>query len=139
MSFSSPLDARQFLVNKIIAQASRVGVNLSDVDQRMLLLNPGEPQSARGIPLAVLEDTGRSYENRIVQLLKSAYDRDRGEERRKYREAFEGLKGSNHYILIIASAALRRENQISNLAVYIIIVLAVAGIALLLAWWAQSR
>ncbi|HEY6306880.1 MAG TPA: hypothetical protein VI488_10540 [Candidatus Angelobacter sp.] len=136
MSFSSPLDARQFLVNKIVAQSVRTGDRLSDVDRRMLLLNLDEPQSAAGIPVAVLEDTGRTYENRIIGLLKSAYERDRDypEERQRYREALDRLVGSKHYILMIASGALRSQNEISSVAIYVIIGLVTAGIILLLLW-----
>jgi hypothetical protein len=141
MSFSSRLDAKQFLVNKIVAQAVRTGVRLSDVDRRMLLLNLDEPQSAAGIPVAVLEDTGRTYENRIVRLLKSAYERDRNhsEERQRYRQALQQLVGTRHYVLMIASAAIGNEAKPSNVAIYVIIGLAVAGIAVLLAWWSQPR
>ena len=141
MSFSSPLDAKQFLVNKIVAQSVRTGDRLSDVDRRMLLLNLDEPQSAAGIPIAVLEDTSRTYENRIVRLLKSAYERDRNysEERQRYRQALQQLVGTKHYVLMIASVAISNEDTSSNTVIYVIIGLAVAGIVLLLAWWVQPR
>ncbi len=141
MSFSSPLDARQFLVNKIVAQSVRTGDRLSDVDRRMLLLNLDEPQSAAGIPIAVLEDTSRTYENRIVRLLKSAYERDRNhaEERQRYRQALQELAGTKHYVLMIASAAIGNEDPPSNTVIYVIIALATAGIIALLAWWTRPR
>ena len=142
MSFSSPLDAKQFLVNKIVAQSVRTGDRLSDVDRRMLLLNLDEPQSAAGIPIAVLEDTSRAYENRIVHLLKSAYDRDRNydQERQKYSQALQQLAGTKHDVLMIASAAIGDEDApSSNTVIYVIIALATAGIVLLLAWLVQPR
>jgi hypothetical protein len=142
MSFSSPLDARQFLINKIVAQSVRTGDRLSDVDRRMLLLNLDEPQSASGIPIAVLEDTSRAYENRIVHLLKSAYDRDRNydQERQQYRLALQELVGTKHYVLMIASAAIGDEDTpSSNTVIYVIIALATAGIIALLAWWTRPR
>jgi hypothetical protein len=142
MSFSSPLDARQFLVNKIVAQSVRTGDHLSDVDRRMLLLNLDEPQSAAGIPVAVLEDASRTYENRIVHLLKSAYERDRNypEECRRYRQALQELVGTKHYVLMIASVAIGDEKTPhSNTVIYVIIALATAGIIALLAWWTRPR
>jgi hypothetical protein len=122
MSFSSPLDARQFLINKIVAQSVRTGDRLSDVDRRMLLLN--------------------LYENRIVGLLKSAYERDRNyaEERQRYRQALQELVGTKHYVLMIASAAIGDEDaSSSNTVIYVIIALATAGIIALLAWWTRPR
>ena len=44
MTFSSQLDARQFLINKITAQAGRTATPLSDDERRMLQLNLSEPQ-----------------------------------------------------------------------------------------------
>jgi hypothetical protein len=140
MSFSSPLDAKQFLVNKILAQAMRSGNRLSEVDRNMLMLNLDEPQSAAGIPVALLNDNDRAYETKMIRLLGSAYERDRDhdDERQRYREALQELAGTRHYVLIIASAVVDRKSPPNNIAVYIIIGLAVAGIIGLLAWWSRS-
>jgi hypothetical protein len=140
MSFSSPLDAKQFLVNKILAQAIRSGNRLSEVDRQMLMLNLDEPQSAAGIPVALLNDNDRAYETKMVRLLRSAYERDRdhADERRRYRQALEELAGTKHYVVLIASAVVDRKAPPNNIAIYIIIGLAVAGIIVLLAWWSRS-
>jgi hypothetical protein len=111
MPFSNQLDAKQFLVDKIVSQVQIQGVPLSDIDRRMLLFSVDEPESAIGIPLEVLEDVSQVYEAKIIKLLKSAYkqDSDNPEERQKYRDAMRTLKGSDHYILVMASAALPKN------------------------------
>src|SRR5262252_9358120 len=96
MTFSSELDARQFLIDKITNQADRTATSLSDAERRMLQLNLDEPGSAIGIPVEVLEDKSRTYEKKMTKLLQSAYNRDSDipQETQKYREATRVLKES---------------------------------------------
>src|SRR5215813_12887721 len=93
MTFSSQLEARQFLIAKITNQASRTATALSDAEHRMLQLNLNQPASAAGIPVEMLEDKSGSYEEKMANLLRSAYDRDdkAPEEQQKYREALRTL------------------------------------------------
>lgn len=141
MTFSSQLDARQFLIDKITGQASRSSIPLSDGERRMLQLNLDEPESATGIPVEVLEDSNRALENKIAQLLKAAYSHDRGvpEERRKYREACQALKNSDHYILIIAADAIPHRKRLGNVTIYVIIALAMAAVIAALQIWTKGR
>lgn len=140
MTFSSQLDARQFLINKITNQASRTATPLSDAERRMLQLNLDEPESATGIPVEVLNDTSGKYEAKITWLLQSAYKRDLGnrDEQQKYKDAMQALKNTDHYMLIIASAALPQRKQLSNVVVYLIIGLAVVAMILALQWWTRK-
>lgn len=141
MTFSSQLDARQFLIDKITGQASRSATPLSEGERRMLQLNLDEPESAAGIPVEVLEDSNRTLEKKIARLLKAAYSHDRSvrEERKKYREAFKALKNSDHYILIIAADAIPQRRRFDNFAIYVIIALAMAAVIAALQIWTRGR
>jgi hypothetical protein len=141
MTFPSQLDARQFLINKITDQASRTATSLSNVEQRMLQLNLDEPESATGIPVEALEDTGRTYEKKITGLLQSAYNRDRDfpQEQRKYKDALRSLRNSDHYILIIAAAAIPQRKRLGNFAVYILIALAMGVMIVVLQIWTRGK
>jgi hypothetical protein len=77
MSFSSQREAKQFLTNKIISQASREGCPLSDIDQRMLLFSEQEPETVEGFPEDVLGNIDQDYEKKITGLLKAAYVGDK--------------------------------------------------------------
>ncbi|HEY6349222.1 MAG TPA: hypothetical protein VI636_07415 [Candidatus Angelobacter sp.] len=141
MKFSSQLDARQFLVNKITIAAGRSGVALSDAELRLLLLNLDEPESATGIPVEVLEDEKGTHENKIRALLQSAYSSDANdpEEQQKYKDAARALKNSDHYIRIIVAATVPRRSWIGHAAVYIFIALAMAGMILILQMWTRKQ
>jgi ribose 5-phosphate isomerase len=139
MTFSSPLEARQFLINKIVKEATRTGIVLSDAERRMLQLKLDEPESATGIPVEVLEDASGTYEKKMFKLLRAAFNRDRQipQEQQKYREAIRTLRDTDHYILIIATGAIPQKRHLSSYAVYIIIALAVAAMILALQLWTR--
>jgi len=141
MKFSSQLDARQFLVNKITSEAGFSSVALSDAELRLLLLNLDEPESATGIPVEVLEDVSGVHESKIRGLLQAAYSRDADnpEEQQKYKDAARALKDSDHYIRIIVAATVPRRGWIGNAAIYIFIALAMAGMILILQMWTRKQ
>ncbi|HEY6249220.1 MAG TPA: hypothetical protein VI685_04630 [Candidatus Angelobacter sp.] len=141
MKFSSQLDARQFLVNKITAEAGISGVTLSDAELRLLLLNLDEPESATGIPVEVLEDTTGTHENKIRALLQGAYTRDASnpEEQQKYKNAARALKNTDHYIRIIVAVAVPRGSLMNNVGIYIIIALAMAAMIVVLQVWTRRK
>jgi len=141
MTFSSQLDAKQFLVNKIVSEAAFQGVPLPDVERGLLLFSEQEPGSDAGIPDDVLQDIDLEYEKKITNLLKAAYkrDRDNPEMREQYEDAMRELDGSDHYILVMAAPALRSlsmafpalhaSSRSRDLFIYFVIGLAVvAGI-----------
>lgn len=141
MTFSSQLDARQFLIDKITGQATRTATALSDAEQRMLRLNLDDPGSAVGIPVEVIQDQSGAYEKKIAKLLQSAYQRDREspQEQQRYRDALRALQNSDHYILIIASDAIPQRRRFRNVAVYIIIALAMVVMIVVLQMWTRVR
>jgi|SRR5579864_1032470 len=141
MKFSSQLDARQFLVHKITAEAGLSGVTLSDAELRLLLLNLDEPESAAGISVDVLEDTSGVHEKKIRMLLQAAYARDAGnpEEQQRYKDAARALKGSDHYIRIIVAEAVPRKSLIGNIAIYVVIALAMAAMIAVLQMWTRGK
>jgi hypothetical protein len=87
------------------------GTPLSDDEQKLLLFSEQDPESPKDIPEELLYGVDEEYENRITSLLKAAYARDRDNplERQQYEGAMKTLEGSDHYILVMAEAALRRR------------------------------
>lgn len=141
MTFSSQLDARQFLIDKIMNQASLASISLSEVERRMLQLNLDEPQSATGIPVEALEDTSRVYEKKMAELLRAAYARDRDlpRERQRYRDAIHTLRDGDHYILIIAAGVIPQRNKWGDFAIYILLALATVAMIAVLQIWTRAK
>lgn len=137
MTFPSADDAQQFLINKITFEAGAQGVRLSDSERRMLQLNLDEPESATGLPLEVLEDESREYERKIVRLLRAAYMRaeENPNEQQLFHDAVRRLKGTNHYIVVMAAAALQQERGAYGFVILIVIAIAMAIAALAWALW----
>lgn len=141
MTFSSQRDAKQFLANKIVAEAQRHGTPLSEPERLMLLFTEQEPETVAAIPQEMLDDNVE-YEKKITDLLQDAYQResDNDLEREQYKDAVRVLTAGDHYISIMAEAALARPkaqgNRVRDVLLYIAIGVAVVAGAVVYALWA---
>jgi hypothetical protein len=137
MTFGSQRDAKQLLVNKIVAEARRQGTPLSEPERLMLFFTEDEPETVAAIPQEMLNDDNVEYEQKITKLLRAAYERDRDdpEELLKYKSALRTLKDSDHYILVMAEPALAQATRARDLLRFAAIVLAVTLAFFLFAFW----
>lgn len=137
MTFSSQLDAKKFLASKIVFEANLQGTPLSDGEQKLLLFSEQDPESPRDIPEELLEGVDHEYEQKITGLLRASYHRDRENphELEQYQDATQKLKGSDHYILVMAAPALTQTHKARDMVIYIAIGLAVVGAAIAFAMW----
>jgi lipopolysaccharide biosynthesis regulator YciM len=141
MTFPSQMAARQFLIDKITAQAERAAAPLSEGEARMLELNLDIPKTAIGIPVEILEDKNHAFESKIVRLLKAAYnqDGDNAQELERYKEALRALRNSDHYMLIVATGAIPVRRNWSWVLVYLLIALAMAAMIVGLEVWTRGK
>src|SRR5579864_6010162 len=147
MTFSSHMEAKRFLAEKITLEASVEGVPLSDAEQKLLLFSEEDPDSPgpEDIPDYVLDADEVEYEEKIIRLLRAAYKRDKDNplERERYKDAMRTLEDSDHYIMAMAVPALssplipRRasEHVARDLLIYVAIALAIVIAITLLAMW----
>lgn len=139
------MDAKKFLASKIVFEAKLQGTPLSDGEEKLLLFSEQDPESPKDIPDALLESIDQEYEARITGLLKAAYKRDRDnlQEEEQYQDAMRKLKGSDHYILVMAvpalsqtpGPALSQTHRVRDVVLYIVIGLAVVAAAIAFAVW----
>jgi len=142
MTFASQRDAKQFLVNKIVAEAKSQGAPLSEPERLMLFFTEDEPESVAAVPQEMLDDDNVEYEKKMKGLLMAAYKRDRDNdlEREQYKDAVRKLKAGDHYISIMAEAALAQTetqaNRVRDVLLYIGIGVAVVAGAVVYGLWA---
>jgi hypothetical protein len=137
MTFSSQMAPKKFLATKIVFEANLKGIPLSDGEQKLLLFREQVPESPTDIPDELPEGIDYEFEKKITRLLKAAYERDRlnPQELEQYQDAMQKLKGSDHYILVMAEPALAERHAARDMAIYIAIGLAVVGAAIAFALW----
>jgi hypothetical protein len=111
-SFDTESEARQFFVEKIIQQAQREGVRLSDDERQMLLWSESAADSradpALGERLAV-DISDADYESKIVGLLKGSFDTDTAADpsaTQAWAAALAVLRRGDHYILVMINDAV---------------------------------
>ena len=146
MSFT-PEQAKQFFVMKVVQEASRSGISLSQAERAMLQFSEAHTR----LPESIIqqfetETTDADFEEKIVSLLKNALKYEGGSFS-EYREAREALRQQDHYIGVMVEEAFGVEEAIgsdlrlrSPKDVLLLIASGIAVVALLLlAIWFKVR
>ncbi len=111
-TFPSQFEARQFFIDRIVAQAGKDNLRLTEAERHMLGLGIGagfhlNPELAEKFNA---ETTEEAYERKITGLLRNAYRsdvRERTEMRRAYNEAYAVLRSGEHYMLPMIEEAMK--------------------------------
>ena len=146
MPFTSQREAKQFLANKIIAEADREGLPLSDIERRMLFFSEQEPDTVEGLLEDVFDGNDEEYELEMTALLKAAYARDKSipGEGQNYKDAYDKLAEGDHYISVMAEPVLGgvrlagSEMSLRNIFVAVAIALGVMIFAAIIWVWSVS-
>jgi hypothetical protein len=107
MSFASSMEAKEFLVSRIVEEASRQQVRLSELERKMLYFSEGYPTLPDMMEVNEQFDAqydSEKYEEKIRGLSKSAIQRDQKESPQMvllWQEAVKVLNKEDHYILLM--------------------------------------
>jgi len=120
--FSSAPEAKEFLVSKIVEEAQRENVSLSDLERKMLYFS--ENYSSLPDIMDISDEFDRTYdlgeyENKIAKLIKGGGKRIHSESPEQYKmwwDAVRILKKKDHYILVMVKrAGLRPPGDVLKL------------------------
>ena len=110
-SFHNARQAKEFLISKIVAEAQRENVSLSDVERKMLYFS----ESGWSLPdILEVNDEFESeydrnkYERKIAKLIQNADKHTRKESPEEYKlwwSAIRRLRKEDHYILVMVQIA----------------------------------
>jgi len=132
MSFASSMEAKEFLVSRIVEEASRQQVRLSELERKMLYFSeafPTLPDMVEVNEKFEAEYDGEKYEEKIKMLSKTAFHRDQKESPEMvplWREAVKALNKEDHYILVM----LDLPRPPADFAKLVVTGLAVVGLSL---------
>jgi len=132
------MDAKEFLVARIVAEASQRHVGLSELERKMLYFSeeyPTLPDMMEVSQKFEAEYDDEKYEKKIKKLSRKAFERDQKEspeDVQLWREAIRVLKKEDHYILVMLdvprSAADFARLILAGLVVTAVLVGAIAGL-----------
>jgi hypothetical protein len=110
--FNSQSDAKRFVIEQVLAQASAESIQLSDAERRMLSWSESDPDSIMDPQLPAQlasEISDEEYERKVVGLLSRRFEigvsADPAAEA-QWRQAAEVLHQGDHYILVMLDEAL---------------------------------
>jgi hypothetical protein len=103
--------AKEFLISRVLEEAKVDGVNLSEVERKMLYfteVHPSLPDIYDVNEQFEHDYDSNEYEAKISRLLKNARHRDRKESagsEQAWKDALNALKNEDHYILVMVGQA----------------------------------
>jgi len=107
LTFSDSMEAKRFLISRIVEEARRGGHPLSETEEKMLCWSenyPTLPDMAEVGQKFEQEYDSEEFEGKIARISRRAYRRDRRESpesAKRWREAIKLLKKEDHYILVM--------------------------------------
>lgn len=111
--FPSQKQAKEYLAGRIIAEAEREGVQLSDVERKMLYFSETDWAPPGILDVAAEFDRDyddNEYERKIAELVGNSLANATQEQGERWREAVMKLSEGDHYLLVlIARAAPARQ------------------------------
>src|SRR5579862_7067558 len=122
--FASPCDAKVYLIGRIVAEAERRGVSLSDIERRMLYFTEVEEDPGVGDLIELNDEFERQYdtaqyESKIADLIRTGINHSKKEnpdEAQAWRDAIYTLETGDHYILVMVDAAGASQHLLGPLA-----------------------
>ena len=103
-TFSSVDEAKEFLIAKVIAQAQRENVPLSDAERKMMYYSVDKSSVADEVA-DQFQDEDPAYEEKMALLFRHAFQYDKAEHL-DYINALKELKKEDHYLKILVGGAL---------------------------------
>jgi len=117
-SFQTGRDAKEHLIRRILVQAERDDIPLSEVERNMLHFY--ETDWTLPNMMAVSQEFDRmysqgEYERKIGQLIRRIYDQpDENRDGHQWKEAVQRLRGVDHYLLVLIDGASTRSTRTSR-------------------------
>ncbi len=105
MSFSQR-EAKQFLIEKITAEAEHQGTPLMESEKKILAFSEQEPESTVDVTHDMLEEADEEWEDGIARPFAAAYRGATPNEQQLYLQAQKELEKGDHYLSIMLKAGL---------------------------------
>lgn len=144
-TFLTARDAKEFLINRIVAEAELEGVSLSEVERKMLYYSEtaSTVPDIKDVNEAFERDYDQAkYERKIAKLVDSARARDSDEDRNDsdgWSEAIRLLGKEDHYLLVLVAGACEAVRPRSDFKKLFSVALAAAFIIVAIYFFATVR
>jgi hypothetical protein len=140
-TFATARDAKEFLVGRIITEAQREGVPLSEVERKMLYFSETAwtlPDIAEVSATFDREYNQAEYEQKIAKLIRQIRANARTDNREEFdawTEAIRTLGQEDHYLLVLVAAAGASGRPRGDVLRLWVTALAIVCIILVIAFW----
>ena len=115
MTFERQTDAKRFVMGKVLEQAEREGITLTNAERHMLAWSESDPEVTADAVLAealAQEMSDEAFESKVSGLIRRAFEREVAADKNAksvYREARAKLGEGDHYIVVMMDEAIGRR------------------------------
>ena len=132
--FTTVAEAKDFLVDKVVAEAQIGGVAMSQAERKMMYYSVLEKTIADEVA-DQFPDYDPDYEAKISGLIRSAYKRNEAD-RVEIKAAIKKLKSGDHYLVIMADEALNPPGpSVNSKKRQALMVAGLVGLMTLVTYW----
>jgi hypothetical protein len=131
--------AKEFLISRVVEEAQRENVPLSEIERKMLYFTETEETLPDIYEVNAEFDSkydGAEYEKKIAGLLRNALRRNRKESvegERQWKHAVADLRKEDHYLLVMVDQSLQPASDFWTVAMWSS-VLVVCGLVAITLW-----
>ena len=142
INIDTPRGAKEYLIDRIAAEAKRQDVPLSDVERKMLYL------SETGWTLPDMEQVHdaferyhhiQEYEDKINGLIRSLCAHDRAIHRKAWNHAVHVLGREEHYVLSLIAASGKRPHPLWEQLKFLALSLVIIGSSVAVAFYIHNH
>jgi len=113
--FYSPNNAKEFFVQKVLEQAKKENINLSEIEKQMLFWNEADPKFYENHELNERfenEISSEEYEKKIARIIRGCFNDDlrlNNVTKDTYKRAYTAIKSKDYYIFSMVDRAIGKE------------------------------
>jgi hypothetical protein len=142
INIDTPRGAKEYLIARIVAEASQQDVPLTDVERKMLYLS----KNGWTLPdMAQVKDAFeryhhiQEYEDKINGLIRSLCAHDRAIDKKAWSHAVRMLGREDHYVLSLIAASGRRIRPLWELLKFLALAAVIIGGSLAVAFYIHNH
>ncbi|HEX4309834.1 MAG TPA: hypothetical protein VHZ25_07385 [Acidobacteriaceae bacterium] len=142
-SFSAAREAKEYLIGRIVAQAEQDGVELSEIERKMLYFSETAwtlPDMAEVSGKFDQDHNQEAYEAKIAEVVHNFHETAGEDDEETWNQASEALSSEDHYLLVLINPRLTRGRTRPQGSLVVPFLIG-AGIAVLAAigYWIFTR
>jgi hypothetical protein len=142
MNIDTPQGAKEYLIARIVAEAKREDVPLTEVERKMLYVSTNGwtlPDMAQVQDAFERYHHIQEYEDKVNGLIRSLCAHDRAVDKKAWSHAVGMLGGEDHYVLSLIEASGKQDRPLWEKLKFLVLVAVIIAGSVAVAFYIQNH